>query len=209
MTNESTPTRWAFGVVDVENDFCEGGSLAVAGGADVAARIRAFIEAQPRRWVARFATADRHPVGLAGHFAPEGTDPDYADTWPSHCVAGTWGSELHPNLLEGASERELFDVLVEKGHHSAAYSGFEGATPDGQPLAEWLRSRAIDGIELSGIATDYCVRATALDALAEGFRVRLIVDLCAGINPETVEATLAELRTAGAEIVTTDELATV
>ena len=206
MTNESTPTRWALGVVDVENDFCEGGSLAVAGGADVAARIRAFIEAQPRRWVARFATADRHPDGLVGHFAPDGTNPDFAGTWPSHCVAGTWGAELHPNLLDGTSESELFDVLVEKGQTTAAYSGFEGVTPHGDSLADWLRARAVDGVEITGIATDYCVRATALDALREGFRVRVIVDLCAGIDDASVAAAMTELAAAGAELVTASDL---
>lgn len=198
--------RWAIGVVDVENDFCEGGSLAVEGGAEVAGRIRQWIEANPRRWAARFASADRHPAGLAGHFAPEGTDPDYVDTWPAHCVAGTTGSELHPNLVSGTNESTLFDVLVEKGQHSAAYSAFEGTTPDGERLEHWLRARAIDGIELTGIATDYCVRATALDALTAGFRVRLVTDLCVGIAEASVQATIEELREAGAEIVTTAEL---
>lgn len=208
MTNHTTnAARWALGVIDVENDFCEGGSLAVEGGAELAGRIRRWIESEPRRWAARFASADRHPAGLEDHFAPEGSDPDYATTWPSHCVAGTWGSELHPNLLAGTNQSALFDVLVEKGQHSAAYSAFEGTTPDGDPLADWLRARAIDGIELTGIATDYCVRATALDALREGFRVRLVQDLCVGIAPETIRAALAELADAGAEIVTSDQLA--
>lgn len=199
--------RWAVGVIDVENDFCEGGSLAVDGGAAVAGRIRDWIENEPRRWVARFATADRHPADLPGHFAPTGTDPDYVDTWPPHCVAGTAGAALHPNLLDGTSETALFDVLVEKGQHTAAYSGFEGTTADGDTLANWLRDRAVDGVELVGIATDHCVRATAADALAAGFRVRVVTDLCVGITPETVEAALRDLAAAGAEIVTTADLA--
>lgn len=194
-------TRWAIGVIDAQNDFCEGGSLAVDGGAAVATRIREWMEAEPQRWVARFATADRHPPGLAGHFAATGTDPNFVDTWPPHCVAGTPGTELHPNLLAGTNETALFDVLVEKGRHTAAYSGFEGTTPDGDTLARWLRGRAVDGIELVGIATDHCVRATAIDALREGFRVRVVTDLCVGITPETVDAALAELAAAGAEIV--------
>lgn len=206
MSNPTTPApdtgrRWALAVVDVENDFCEGGSLAVQGGADVARRIRHHIEAHPRRWAARFATADRHPVGLADHFAAEGTDPNYVDTWPAHCVAGTRGAELHPNLVSGTTESALFDVLVEKGQRSAAYSGFEGTTPDGLALADWLRARAIDGIEVCGIATDHCVRATAADALAEGFAVRVLTDLCVGIEDRAIAAALAGLEAAGAEIV--------
>ena len=200
-------TRWALGVIDVENDFCEGGSLAVEGGAAAAAHIRRWIEGEPRRWVARFATADRHPAVLPGHFAPEGQAPDFVTTWPPHCVAGTPGAELHPNLLEGTSQSALFDVLVEKGQRTAAYSGFEGTTPDGEALVDWLRLRAVDGIELVGIATDHCVRATALDALREGFRVRVVTDLSVGITPDSVEAALAELAASGAELVTSGELA--
>lgn len=205
----STAARWALGVIDVENDFCEGGSLAVEGGAALAAGVNRWIRTDPRRWAARFATADRHPPGLAGHFAADGEDPNFVDTWPAHCVAGTPGAELHPNLLADTSESELFDVLVEKGQSTAAYSGFEGTTPDGDLLVDWLRSRAIDGLELVGIATDHCVRATALDALAAGFQVRIITDLCAGITPESTEAALRELADAGAEITTTTQLGSV
>ncbi|MCB0977867.1 MAG: isochorismatase family protein [Acidimicrobiales bacterium] len=198
--------RWAVGVIDVENDFCEGGSLAVDGGAEVAGRIREWIEREPRRWVARFATADRHPTDLAGHFAPAGEEPNFVGTWPPHCVAGTPGAELHPSLVDGTTETALFDVLVEKGQRTAAYSGFEGTTPDGDSLETWLRSRAVDGVELVGIATDHCVRATALDARRAGFRVRVVSDLCVGITPETVDAALEELRAAGVEVLTTADL---
>lgn len=210
MSNDSsTATRWALGVIDVENDFCEGGSLAVEGGAALAAGVNRWVRSDPRRWAARFATADRHSPGLAGHFAPDGDEPNYVDTWPAHCVAGTHGAELHANLLADTSESELFDVLVEKGQTTAAYSGFEGTTPDRDLLVDWLRSRAIDGVELVGIATDHCVRATALDALAAGFAVRIVTDLCAGITPESTAAALQELAVAGAEITTTSELSSV
>jgi len=214
MTDHPNPTptfdaaqRWALGVVDVQNDFCEGGSLAVAGGAAVAAGVRRWIETEPARWVARFATADRHPTDLPDHFAPAETVPDLTDTWPSHCVAGTSGAELHPNLMDGTTESALFDVLMAKGQHRAAYSGFEGTTPDGTALAEWLRARAIHGIELTGIATDVCVAATARSALDEGFAVRVVLDLCAGITPDGVAAAVDDLRARGAEVVTTAELA--
>ena len=223
MTNTTDPTtatpgtradvqddqrRWALGVVDVENDFCEGGSLAVEGGAEIARRIRAWIDDAPDRWVARFATADRHPPVLADHFVTEGDQPDYRTSWPAHCVAGTPGAELHPNLVRDTHESTLFDVLVEKGQSTAAYSGFEGTTPDGDTLTNWLRSRAIDGIELTGIATDHCVQATAHHALDAGFAVRIVLDLCAGIDETAVDKALDALRERGAEVVTTTELAT-
>lgn len=198
--------RWAVGVVDVENDFCEGGSLAVPGGAAVAARIRTWLDTEPRRWAARFATADRHPAELPGHFADDNT-PDFVASWPPHCVDGTPGAELHPNLVEGTTETALFDTLVAKGQRTAAYSGFEGTTADGLSLADWLRARAIDGVELCGIATEHCVRATAADALAEGFRVRVVVDLCVGLDPAAIITAIEQLRDDGAEIVTTDDLA--
>jgi nicotinamidase/pyrazinamidase len=198
--------RWAVGVVDVQNDFCEGGSLAVEGGAEVAGRIRGWLDTSADRWVARFATADRHPAGLVGHFTPDGVVPEPPATWPAHCVAGTTGSELHLDLLRGAHEGDLFDTMVAKGQASAAFSGFEGTTADGTTLTEWLRDREVDGVEVCGIATDHCVRATAADALDAGFRVRVITDLCAGIDPASVEHALADLAAAGAEITTTTEL---
>jgi len=206
MGTNPSRERWAVGVVDVENDFCEGGSLAVAGGAEVAGRIHRWLSAEPDRWVARFATADRHPAVLPDHFAADGTAPDFVESWPPHCVAGTRGAELHPNLLSGEPETALFDELFAKGQHSAAYSGFEGSSGDGVPLADWLRARAVDGVELCGIATDYCVRATAASALAEGFGVRIVTDLCAGIGEDTTAQALDELRAAGAEITTTAAL---
>lgn len=202
----TSSARWAIGVVDVENDFCEGGSLAVPGGAAVAGRIRAWLDAEPQRWVARFATADRHPAVLPGHFAEAGAEPDFVDRWPPHCVAGTHGAELHADLVAATGESALFDAVVEKGQDAAAYSGFEGHTGDGVGLADWLRARAVDGVELCGIATEHCVRATASDALAEGFRVRLVTDLCAGLDDDAVAAAVQDLRAFGAEVVTTANL---
>lgn len=204
---ERPAARWALGVIDVENDFCEGGSLAVDGGTEVARRTRAWMDAEPQRWTATFATADRHPAVLPGHFAEPGDAPDLATTWPPHCVSGTPGAELHPLLLTGATEADRFDTLVAKGQATAAYSGFEGTAADGSTLEAWLRARRVDGVELCGLATDHCVRATALDALAAGFRVRVVADLCAGITPATTAAALAELAAAGAEVTTTAELA--
>ena len=189
-SDDGAPGRWAIGVVDVENDFCEGGSLAVPGGAAAAARIHDWLLGQARRYATRFATVDRHPADLPGHFAPSGTEPNYVDQWPPHCVDGTSGAEFHPALLSGATESALFDAVFAKGATSAAYSGFEGWTADGMGLAEWLAARDISGIELTGIATEHCVQATAADALSAGLRVRIVTDLCAGLDPEAVGSAL-------------------
>ncbi|WP_037768657.1 nicotinamidase [Streptomyces sp. FXJ7.023] len=179
--------RRALIVVDVQNDFCEGGSLAVSGGADVAA-------APP---ASRHVVATRdHHVAPGGHFAD---NPDYVHSWPAHCVAGTEGVGFHPNFAPAVASGAI-DAVFDKGAYSAAYSGFEGADENGTPLAEWLRSREIDEVDVVGIATDHCVRATALDAAREGFRTQVLLDLTAGVAPETTERALEQLREAGVEL---------
>ncbi|MFI5503706.1 isochorismatase family protein [Nocardia asteroides] len=176
-------------IVDVQNDFCEGGSLAVAGGAAVAAAISAFVAAE--NYDAVVATRDYH-VDPGAHFS---TEPDYVDTWPPHCRVGTPGADFHPALDTGPIQ-EVFS----KGAYSAAYSGFEGASADGLALADWLRTRGIDSVDVVGIATDHCVRATALDARAAGFDTRILLDLTAGVAPATVTTALTTLREAGVEL---------
>jgi nicotinamidase/pyrazinamidase len=175
-------------VVDVQNDFCEGGSLAVAGGAAVAAAISAHIPSAGYDHVV--ATRDHH-IDPGSHFAAR---PDFVATWPAHCVVGTGGVDLHPAL-----DREPLEAIFDKGEYAAAYSGFEGRS-DGLPLAEWLRERGVDAIDVVGIATDHCVRATALDAVANGFTTRVLLPLTAGVDPGTTEAALEQLRTAGVEL---------
>ncbi|SHN49249.1 nicotinamidase/pyrazinamidase [Geodermatophilus obscurus] len=177
-------------VVDVQNDFCEGGSLAVAGGADVAAAISAHVRAHAADYAHVVATRDHH-VDPGGHFAEE---PDYLETWPAHCVVGTDGVELHPRL-----EREPIEAVFDKGEYAAAYSGFEGRS-DGVPLTDWLRTHAVDAVDVVGIATDHCVRATALDAVAEGFATRVLLPLTAGVSEATTDAALDQLRTAGVQL---------
>jgi nicotinamidase/pyrazinamidase len=177
-------------VVDVQNDFCEGGSLAVAGGADVAAAISEHVRAHAADYAHVVATRDHH-VDPGGHFAEQ---PDFVDTWPAHCVVGTDGVELHPRL-----EREPLEAVFDKGEHAAAYSGFEGRS-DGVALADWLRARGVDAVDVVGIATDHCVRATALDAVAEGFATRVLLPLTAGVSGVTTDAALDQLRTAGVEL---------
>ncbi|SEP06210.1 nicotinamidase [Trujillonella endophytica] len=177
-------------VIDVQNDFCEGGSLAVAGGSDVAAGISEHTRTAGGDYAHVVATRDHH-VDPGSHFSPA---PDFVDSWPAHCVVGTGGVDLHPRLDRGPLE-----AVFDKGEYAAAYSGFE-ARSAGTPLAEWLRSRGVDAVDVVGIATDHCVRATALDAVAEGFRTRVLLDLTAGVSPATTEAALEQLRTAGVEL---------
>jgi nicotinamidase/pyrazinamidase len=177
-------------VVDVQNDFCEGGSLAVAGGAAVAAAITEHTRDARERYAHVVATRDHH-IDPGSHFAEH---PDFLATWPPHCVVGKDGVELHPAL-----EREPLDAIFDKGEYAAAYSGFE-ARSAGIPLADWLRQRDVDAVDVVGIATDHCVRATALDAVAAGFDTRVLLHLTAGVAAETTAAALDQLRAAGVEL---------
>jgi nicotinamidase/pyrazinamidase len=183
-------------IVDVQRDFCEGGSLAVAGGGAVAAAITALLHERPRRYAVVVGTRDWH-VDPGRHFSAE---PDWVDTWPPHCVAGTPGADSHPAL-----DVEAVQAWFTKGENTAAYSGFEAATDAGDGrrvgLATWLRDQGVDAVDVTGIATDHCVRATALDAVAEGFATRVLLDLTAGVAPQTTAAALTALRDAGAELV--------
>jgi nicotinamidase/pyrazinamidase len=174
-------------VVDVQRDFCEGGSLAVTGGADVAARISRMLEGE-HPYSAVLATRDHH-IDPGSHFSDH---PDYVDSWPPHCVVGTDGVEFHDQL----TFRD-FDAVFDKGEHAAAYSGFEGVAADGSKLAGWLRARGVDRVDVCGIATDYCVRATALDAAGAGFTTTVLVDLTAAVAPDRLPAVVAEFGQAG------------
>jgi nicotinamidase/pyrazinamidase len=172
-------------VVDVQNDFCEGGSLAVGGGTEVARGISARLGDGGFEYAV--ATRDHH-IDPGEHFA---LAPDWVDTWPPHCVVGTAGVALHPDL-----DTTRIEAVFDKGEYAAAYSGFEGIN-DGVSLADWLRARDVDLIEIIGIATDHCVRATALDARQLGFAVNVPLQLTAGVAEETVDAALEEMGAAG------------
>ena len=176
-------------VVDVQNDFCEGGSLAVAGGTQVARGVTQLLATGD--YDHAVATRDHH-VDPGAHFSDH---PDYVDSWPRHCEVGTAGVSLHPDLDTGAIE-----AVFDKGEYAAAYSGFEGVC-DGVPLAQWLHARDVDTIEVVGIATDHCVRATALDAVTNGFATTVRLDLTAGVAEDTVAAALAALQAAGVDLV--------
>lgn len=189
-------TRRALVLVDLQNDFCEGGSLAVAGGAEVAARVSAHVAAHADDYATVVATADWHDDPGA-HFAEH---PDYVDSWPPHCRIGTEGADFHP-AASGAVARA--EAVFRKGRDAAAYSGFEGyAGEPGDPvgLAAWLREKGIGAVDVVGIATDHCVRATALDAAGEGFATRVLLDLTAGVAAGTTDRALAAFADAGVTV---------
>lgn len=176
-------------IVDVQNDFCEGGSLAVTGGAAVARAISEHVAGGHYEHVV--ATKDFH-IDPGAHFSDH---PDYAATWPPHCVAGTPGSDFHPDLDSGPVQ-----AIFRKGAHAAAYSGFEGADEAGTPLTDWLRVRNVDEVDVVGIATDYCVHATAADAARAGFTTRVLLDLTAGVAPDSTAKAIEDLRAAHVEL---------
>jgi len=176
-------------VVDVQNDFCEGGSLAVEGGALVAQKITDLLVEHDYAHVV--ATKDYH-IDPGDHFSD---DPDYRNSWPPHCVVGTPGEDFHP-----AFNPVLAEAVFHKGHYSAAYSGFEGHTDDGTKLQDWLRARGVDAVDVVGIATDYCVKATATDAVAAGFNTRVLLDLTAGVAPTTTAEAIESLRASGVAV---------
>ncbi|MBT8161135.1 MULTISPECIES: isochorismatase family protein [Arthrobacter] len=199
-------------IVDVQNDFCEGGSLAVEGGAATAAAISEYLDTHYQQFDHIVATQDWH-VEPGSHFSDS---PDWVDSWPPHCRAGSKGAELHPDL-----DAEYIQAYFRKGQFTAAYSGFEGIlapedevptgelTPgvaasletdeDALGLDDWLQSHGVEDVVVVGIATDYCVKATALDAVQAGYAVTVIGDLTAGIA-EDLGDTYAELEENGVEL---------
>lgn len=187
--------RTALLCVDVQNDFCEGGSLAVEGGAAVAGALADHLEAECGRYALVVASRDRH-VDPGGHWSAE---PDYATSWPEHCRVGTRGAELHPAFVPAVAAG-LVDVVVDKGEQAAAYSAFEGRDTAGRPLARVLVDAGVTDVVVAGLATDHCVRATALDARAAGYPTVLATSLSAGVAAQTTQAALATMRAAGVVI---------
>lgn len=189
-------------IVDVQNDFTEGGALAVTGGAAVASGVTALLTGHPELYDTVIASRDWHNPNddNDGHFATDAA-PDFATTWPPHCVAGTAGARYHPAL-----DDKRIDVHVRKGQGIAAYSAYEGTTDDGEELHAVIARSGITDLDVVGIATDYCVRASALDAIAHGTRVRIFTDLIAGVANDTSAAALDELARAGAELTTSSKV---
>lgn len=197
-------------IVDVQRDFCEGGSLAVAGGSAVAAAITEYLASPATGLYARIVATRDHHVDPGSHFS---VSPDYVDSWPPHCVAGTLGADFHPDL-----DTSRFEEVFIKGEHAAAYSGFEGvssgfagagalhAAGDGaegasKSLSTWLRERGVTEVDIAGIATDHCVRATAADAVRLGLSVRVLIDLTAGVAADTTAEAVQEMASEGVELI--------
>lgn len=178
-------------VVDVQNDFCEGGSLAVVGASEIARRISQFMASRSRSYSLIVASKDNH-ISPKGHFAH---DPDFRNTWPTHCVAGSRGSDFHPWL-----DTSFLDQIVHKGEYQPAYSAFEGVTESGDTLAQLLDNREIEAVDICGIATDYCVAESALNALDNGFPTTIFLDLVAGVSESTSIDALEELQARGANL---------
>ena len=187
-------------IIDVQNDFTEGGALAVDGGAAVAGAISALLAAHPLSYEHIFASRDWHDAegGNNGHFATD-AEPDFVDTWPVHCVAETAGAEYHPALLLPESA-----VHIRKGQGQPGYSIFDGIDDSGTKFGELLIAAGVTDVDLVGLATDYCVRASGLDALEHGQHVRVFTDLVAGVAAESSETALAELAHAGAVLATSE-----
>ncbi len=185
-------------VIDVQNDFCAGGALAVPNGDAVVPRLNRMIEWTTKQEVPVYATRDWHPPDTR-HFKA------YGGRWPVHCSQGTAGARFHPDLRLPADA-----TLVTKGdtREGEGYSAFEGHTPKGTALVHDLREKGIERLYIGGLATDYCVRQSVLDALETGFKVTLLTDAVAAVNvnPDDGEKALAEMKAAGAELKTTDEV---
>jgi nicotinamidase/pyrazinamidase len=203
-------------IVDVQNDFCEGGTLPVQGGAALAADISEYLDARHGQFDHVVATQDWH-VDPGAHFSEQ---PDFVESWPRHCVAGTRGAELHPDL-----DTEYVQAYFRKGQFTAAYSGFEGllapddAVPAGdrEPgtagagrdafaldedaigLDDWLQSHDVEELVVVGIAADFCVKATALDAVQAGYSVAVLRGLTVGIA-EDLDDAFAEMELGGVDI---------
>jgi len=187
VTDVSSARR-AIVVVDPQPDFFEGGALPVTGATRVAEKIAAYLLAHGEDYTMRIVTQDWH-IDPGDHWS---SDPNYVTTWPVHCVAGTSGAAIHRALAD-----QQWDVIIHKGLHEGAYSGFDGVNGDGSSLADQLTKGAVDNVTIVGFATDHCVKATALDARAYGLDVTVVLDLCAGVAPKTTREAILEMTAAG------------
>lgn len=187
-------------VIDVQNDFCEGGALACQGGAQVANSITAYLRTSKTNYDFVIASRDWHTPNSenGGHFPTHGNQPDFVTTWPLHCIAGEPGADYHPNL-----DQSLIDFHIKKGQGQHGYSIFEGVTDSGEKLQDLIQRLGVTEVDVVGIATDYCVRASALDANRSGLEVRVITSLTAGVLAASTEAAIDELVDAGVRVAAT------
>lgn len=185
-------------VIDVQVDFCEGGALACSGGAKVATAITEHIKANRQSYDYVIASRDWHTPGSLndGHFPPAGEEPDFVSTWPLHCIAGEKGAEYHENL-----DASLIDIHVKKGQDANGYSIFDGTDESGKSFFDLAQELGITEVDVVGIATDYCVRASSLDANKHNLDVRVITSLTAGVASDSTEAAIDEMVDAGVKVV--------
>ncbi|SMX68876.1 nicotinamidase/pyrazinamidase [Brevibacterium aurantiacum] len=181
-------------IVDIQNDFTEGGALGVNGGDRVAEEVTRYVDTHADEYDAIIASRDWHDADSdnGGHFSQ---DPDFVDTWPVHCVADTEGAAYDPLLSVDAITDH-----VRKGQGTPDYSAFQGTTEAGEHLGDLLTRLTIAEVDVVGIATDHCVRATVLDALKGGWSVHVLQDLIAGVGPDSSTVALSEMDAAGATI---------
>lgn len=186
-------------IVDIQNDFCEGGSLGVNGGAAVAAGVTRFLAQRAGEYEVIIASRDWHNASddNGGHFAKRGEEPNFVTTWPAHCVAGTSGADYHPALDTSAVTHH-----IKKGQGVPAYSLFEGHTDAGDTALDVLNEHRVTEVDVVGIATDHCVLASSRDALEAGFSVRVLTDLVAPVSPVAGEQALSDLASSGADVAT-------
>jgi nicotinamidase/pyrazinamidase len=178
-------------VVDPQPDFFEDGPLPIQGATKTAERIARYLRDRDTDYSMIIVTQDWH-VEPNGHWS---VDPDYVTSWPVHCVANTSGAEIHSAL-----HNQRWDVVIRKGQHDGAYSGFAGMSDDGSTLTAVLSSAGVDTVAVVGFATDHCVKATALDARALGLTVNVLVDLCAGVDAQATSEAINEMAKAGVTI---------
>lgn len=184
-------------VVDVQNDFTEGGALGIDGGGEIARKVSALLAREGDDYDLVVSSRDWHDADSdnGGHFATD-EPPNFTTTWPVHCVAGTPGAQYHPDYATGS-----VDVHVYKGQGKPSYSAFQGMTDEGLALPEVLRRNEVTDLDIVGLATDYCVKASGLDAIALGLNVRILTDLVAGVAAGSSKSSLIELEAAGATLV--------
>jgi nicotinamidase/pyrazinamidase len=187
--------RNALLAVDLQADFVQGGSLPVPNGMQVCAMISRHIRHFKTEYALVVASRDYHE-DPAGHFS---ATPDFLTTWPPHCIIGTPGAAFVPPVANLVREK-LIASVVSKGRHEPAYSAFEGLDNRGHPLVDVLKEARIDHVDICGIATDYCVRQSALDARKNAFQVRILVNLCAAVNEATGQQAIEEMKEAGCQL---------
>jgi nicotinamidase/pyrazinamidase len=197
FVTEAPRERRALIVVDPQPDFFEGGALPVTGATKTAEEIAEYVRTRGDEYKLRIVTQDWH-LDPGDHWSDS---PDYVTSWPVHCAADSPGAQV-----DAALAGEAWDAVIRKGLHEGAYSGFEGRGADGSTLVEVLHGAGVDNLTIVGFATDHCVKATALDARALGFRVTVALDLCAGVDPETTSAAISTMRDAGVAITTSRDL---